>query len=115
MSRWLGSPVTLIRDDRWDFNWQDTYDFETPVALPKGTVVRMVAHFDNSAANPANPSRPPVEVRWGEQTTDEMCIGFLQLTRDDEHLGNRPPAQRARPASPDDEQGPASRVSAYHR
>ena len=51
----------------------------------------MIAHFDNSANNPRNPSNPPVEVHWGEQTTDEMCIGFLQLTRDDEHLENRPP------------------------
>jgi hypothetical protein len=107
-----GSAVTLIRVDRWDFNWQDTYDFETPVALPEGTVLQMVAHFDNSAANPANPRRPPVEVRWGEQTTNEMCIGFLQLTRDAEHLGNRPPARLVRPANFDDGQRPAGRAGA---
>ena len=53
----------------------------------------MGAHFDNSEKNPKNPSKPPVEVRWGEQTTDEMCIGFLQLTRDDERLDNRAPAR----------------------
>jgi hypothetical protein len=87
-----GSRQTLIRIDDWDFNWQNPYEFETPVALPRGTRIEMVAHFDNSAANPNNQSKPPIEVRWGEQTTDEMCIGFLQLTRDDEHLGNRPPA-----------------------
>ncbi|HEX8203802.1 MAG TPA: ascorbate-dependent monooxygenase [Isosphaeraceae bacterium] len=110
-----GSTATLIRVDRWDFNWQDTYDFETPVALPRGTVVRMVAHFDNSAANPANPSRPPIAVRWGEQTTDEMCIGFLQLTRDAEHLGNRPPARRARPTDGNDGQGTAGRAGADPR
>ena len=86
-----GSRQVLIRIDDWDFNWQNPYEFVKPVALPKGTKVEMVAHFDNSAANPRNPSKPPIEVRWGEQTTDEMCIGFLQLTRDDEHLGNRPP------------------------
>jgi hypothetical protein len=94
-----GSKATLIRVDRWDFNWQDTYEFIDPVALPKGTTVRMVAHFDNSADNLANPSDPPVDVKWGEQTTDEMCIGFLQLTRDDEHLGNKPPARLAAPAN----------------
>jgi mono/diheme cytochrome c family protein len=88
-----GATRTLIRIDRWDFNWQGTYDFTTPVALPKGTRLDMVAHFDNSTDNPSNPSRPPVAVRWGEQTTDEMCIGFLQMTYDDEHLGNRPPAR----------------------
>lgn len=92
-----GSKVTLIKVDRWDFNWQDTYDFVTPVALPKGTVVRMLAHFDNSAENPVNPNDPPTTVTWGEQTTNEMCIGFLQLTRDDEHLGNKPPARLAVP------------------
>jgi Copper type II ascorbate-dependent monooxygenase, C-terminal domain len=86
-----GSIVTLIRIDDWDFNWQATYDFVEPVALPKGTRIDMLAHYDNSAENPSNPNTPPAEVRWGEQTTDEMCIGFLQVTYDDEHLGNRPP------------------------
>ena len=86
-----GSTVTLIRVDQWDFNWQGTYDFAIPVALPNGTRVEMLAHFDNSAANPNNPSTPPREVRWGEQTTDEMCIGFLQWTLDNEHLNNQPP------------------------
>jgi hypothetical protein len=83
--------VTLIEIDHWNFNWQGIYDFVEPVALPAGTVLNMVGHFDNSDANPSNPSHPPREVRWGEQTTDEMCLGFLQVTRDDEHLGNRPP------------------------
>jgi hypothetical protein len=94
-----GSKVTLIRIDDWDFNWQGAYDFVTPVPLPKGTRIDMLAHFDNSASNPANPSSPPVEVRWGEQTTDEMCIGFLQLTHDDEHRSNRPPPRFAAPAA----------------
>ncbi len=87
-----GSRQTLLKVDHWDFNWQDTYDFTKPIALPKGTKIELIAHFDNSASNPRNPSRPPIEVHWGEQTTDEMCIGFLQLTRDDEHLNNQPPA-----------------------
>jgi hypothetical protein len=86
-----GSTVNLIKIDHWNFNWQGTYDFVAPVALPSGTRIEMVAHFDNSAANPANPSSPPREVHWGEQTTDEMCIGFVQWTRDDEHLNNQPP------------------------
>jgi hypothetical protein len=88
-----GSRVTLIRIDHWNFNWQGTYDFASPLALPAGTRIDMVGHFDNSAANANNPNSPPTPVRWGEQTTDEMCIGFLQLTSDDEHLGNQPPAR----------------------
>jgi hypothetical protein len=85
-----GSRRTLIRIDDWDFNWQNPYEFLTQVALPKGTRVEMVAHFDNSAGNIRNPSKPPIEVEWGEETTDEMCLAFLQLTRDAEHLKNRP-------------------------
>src|SRR5207253_11049234 len=95
-SRPDGTRQTLIRIDDWDFNWQNPYEFVTPVALPKGSRIELIAHFDNSAGNPHNPSHPPIEVHWGEQTTDEMCIGFLQLTRDDEHLGNRPPERPAR-------------------
>jgi hypothetical protein len=48
------------------------------VPLPKGTVVHLEATFDNSAENPNNPNDPPRDVTWGEQTTDEMCIAFLQ-------------------------------------
>ncbi len=90
-----GAERTLIHVDRWDFNWQDVYEFVEPAALPKGTTLKMVAHFDNSAKNPANPSKPPKAVRWGEQTTNEMCIGFLQMTNDAEHLGGKPPARFA--------------------
>jgi hypothetical protein len=108
-----GSRQTLIRIDDWDFNWQNPYEFVTPVALPKKTRVEMVAHFDNSPGNIRNPSKPPIEVRWGEQTTDEMCIGFLQLTRDSEHLGDpspdqvRPPVRSRGGSAPKDE--PAAR------
>ena len=89
-----GSRTTLIQIDQWDFNWQDTYELTDPIALPSGTKIAMEAHFDNSAANPANPSDPPKEVVWGEQTTNEMCIGFLQMTRDREHLDGKPPERR---------------------
>ena len=88
-----GTRRTLIKIDDWDFNWQGTYEFSNAVAIPKGTKIEMAAHFDNSQDNPRNPSKPPVEVHWGEQTTDEMCIGFLQLTRDDERLENRAPVR----------------------
>ena len=92
-----GSRQTLVRIDDWDFNWHNPYEFLTPVALPKGTRVELVAHFDNSTGNVRNPNQPPLEVRWGEKTTDEMCIGIMQLTQDDEHVGNRSPDE-LRPA-----------------
>lgn len=93
-----GTRRTLVKIDHWDFNWQDTYDFVEPVPLPGGTRLEVVAHYDNSESNPANPSRPPVKVTWGEETTNEMCIAFLQLTCDGEKLtGNGPPPNRPRP------------------
>lgn len=77
---------TLIDIPDWDFNWQDTYHFREPIPLPKGTKLHLTAVYDNSETNPNNPNRPPKKVTWGEQTTDEMCIGFLGYTRDVEDL-----------------------------
>ncbi len=74
-------PMIWIKD--WDFNWQGQYFYKSPIDLPKGTVVKLEASFDNSAENPRNPSTPPRRVRWGEQTTDEMCLLGVQLVTDD--------------------------------
>jgi peroxiredoxin len=81
-----GRDQDLINIPDWDFFWQNTYYFETPLTLPKGTVVKVKAHFDNSEANPHNPNKPPKEVKFGEGTTDEMCIGFIALTKKDQDL-----------------------------
>lgn len=77
-----GTKRTLIHIPDWDFNWQDTYHFKEPVALPKGTRILVTAYYDNSEENLNNPNRPPRPVTWGEQTTDEMCIVFLSYIRD---------------------------------
>lgn len=94
-------PLVWIKD--WDFNWQSIYAFNEPVALPEGTTVHLVAYYDNSPGNLRNPNREhPRTVGWGEQTTDEMCLAFLVLTRDDEHLAVSPvpgPLQAARVAA----------------
>jgi hypothetical protein len=52
------------------------------VKLPKGSVVKLEAAYDNSSDNPRNPNSPPKVTRWGEQTTDEMCLLSLQVTAD---------------------------------
>jgi hypothetical protein len=70
-------PLIWIRD--WDFNWQGQYRYATPVHLPKGTRIEMRYEYDNSNANPHNPSNPPKRVTFGEQTTDEMALLFLQV------------------------------------
>ncbi len=81
-----GTIRPLIRIDDWDFQWQTTYDFKDPIRIQKGTFLDVVAHFDNSKGNPRNPNSPPIDVKSGEATTDEMCIGFLAVTKADQDL-----------------------------
>jgi len=81
-----GAEKPLIRINDWDFNWQGTYEFKEPVALPIGSRINVMARYDNSANNPNNPSDPPRLVTRGEQTTDEMCIAFVYYTVDAESV-----------------------------
>ncbi|MFZ4543766.1 MAG: T9SS type A sorting domain-containing protein, partial [Saprospiraceae bacterium] len=70
--------VKLISIKDWDFNWQGTYYFKSPIILPKGTVVHAFAKYDNTKANINNPNNPPKMITWGEGTSDEMY--YLPLT-----------------------------------
>ncbi len=81
-----GREQELIKIDNWDFNWQNSYFFDQPLDIPKGSVLNVVSHFNNSDSNPRNPNKPPKTVRWGEATTDEMCIGFLAVTKKGQDL-----------------------------
>jgi mono/diheme cytochrome c family protein len=81
-----GHVQDIIKVPDWDFNWQYTYQFENSLDIPKGSLVYLVSHYDNSAANSRNPHKPPQLVKWGEATTDEMCIGFLALTKKNQDL-----------------------------
>jgi Tfp pilus assembly protein PilF len=74
-----GSRQWLIRIPQWDVNWQAVYRYRTPVFLPKGTVVSMRYHYDNSAGNVRNPNSPPKRVVGGNQSTDEMGHFWLQV------------------------------------
>jgi hypothetical protein len=74
------SQVPMIYINDWDFNWQETYRYKKFLRLPKGTRLELTALYDNTEQNPRQPSHPPKRVTWGEQTTDEMCIGFFQYT-----------------------------------
>jgi hypothetical protein len=71
-----GTSETLLSVPKWDFNWQITYQLAKPKVLPKGTQLEVIAHFDNSANNKFNPD-PSQDVRWGDQTWEEMMIGFF--------------------------------------
>lgn len=74
-----GSRHWLIRILDWDVNWQSVYRYREPVFLPKGTVVSMRFHYDNSDGNPRNPNHPAKRVRGGNQATDEMAHLWLQI------------------------------------
>jgi mono/diheme cytochrome c family protein len=68
----------------WDFNWQDRYVYKEPVEIPKGTKIDVTIRYDNSADNPRNPCTPPVRVRFGLQSYDEMgSVIFQTMTSSD--------------------------------
>jgi len=73
-----GEKEVLLRVPHYDFNWQLTYDLAREKKLPKGTVIEAEAHFDNSPNNRFNPD-PTKEVHYGEQTWEEMMIGFFNV------------------------------------
>jgi len=74
-----GTRKWLIRIPDWDVSWQSIYRYASPVFFPKGTVVSMRFHYDNSAANVRNPHHPPQRVQAGNQTIDEMAHLSLQV------------------------------------
>jgi tetratricopeptide (TPR) repeat protein/mono/diheme cytochrome c family protein len=74
-----GNRKWLIKIPDWSPNWQAVYHYREPVFLPKGTLISMRWHFDNSTANPRNPNKPPQRVVAGNQSTDEMAHLWLQV------------------------------------
>jgi Flp pilus assembly protein TadD len=71
------TPLILIKD--WDIDRQSVYSYRQPLLLPAGSVLHMRYIYDNSAANPRNPTNPPVRVRNGNRSTDEMGHLWLQV------------------------------------
>jgi hypothetical protein len=71
-----GRSEILLSIPRYDFNWQVYYYPKKPLYMPKGTKIEAIAHYDNSAKNPLNPD-PTREVRFGEQTWEEMMNAFF--------------------------------------
>lgn len=67
-----GTKQTLLDVPRWNFAWQDQYAYRQRLQLPAGTRLDAEVVWDNSADNPQNPHRPPITVRWGEQSQEEM-------------------------------------------
>ena len=84
-----GTRKWLIYIRQWDFNWQGVFRYARPEFLPAGTTITFEFTYDNSAANPHNPHRPPRRVTYGQHTTDEMAELWLQVV-------TRNPTDRAR-------------------
>lgn len=74
-----GETSTLLSVPKYDFSWQLVYIFDKPIVLPKGSRIECVAHFDNSINNKYNPN-PNAVVHFGDQTWDEMMIGWFDVT-----------------------------------
>jgi Flp pilus assembly protein TadD len=74
-----GKRLSLLKIDRWDINWQASYRYRQPIALPAGTTVAMRIGYDNTVTNPRNPNNPPKEVRAGNRSADEMGHVWLQV------------------------------------
>jgi hypothetical protein len=92
-----GETQVLLSVPKYDFSWQIQYALEQELLLPKGTRIECTAHYDNSANNPSNPD-PTKEVRWGDQTFEEMMVGFFDVSFD----AHSDPSALQRPAGRSD-------------
>jgi hypothetical protein len=81
-----GRKELVLSVPHYDFNWQTYYIFTKPLAVPKGSRLEAIAHYDNSENNPSNPD-PKVAVHWGEQTWQEMQYTGLTFTVDENGAG----------------------------
>ncbi len=78
-----GKATTLLSVPRYQFGWQAVYRCAEPVPMAKGSKLHCVAHYDNSAGNPNNPD-PTAKVYWGDQTWQEMMIGWIDFYLDEQ-------------------------------
>jgi hypothetical protein len=83
-----GEIKTLLLINDWDFAWQDRYFFKQLQPLPKSTKLDVEIHWDNSAENPRNPSNPPIQVSWGEESKEEMgSVSLIAVPHEESDLG----------------------------
>jgi Copper type II ascorbate-dependent monooxygenase, C-terminal domain len=80
-----GRTQSLIEIADWDPSWQSAYYFQKPIPLPAGSIVKVVAHFDNSA-HARNPNQPPKLVKFGPNFDDEMCVGYIAVVKRGQNL-----------------------------
>lgn len=80
-----GRREVLLDVPRYRFDWQNQYVLGTPKLMPEGTMLHCEGHYDNSAKNLSNPD-PTRAVRFGEQTWDEMMVGYFDMALADQDL-----------------------------
>jgi peroxiredoxin/mono/diheme cytochrome c family protein len=83
----------LLEVPHYEFDWQNVYVLSQPKLMPEGSVLRCLARYDNSEDNPSNPD-PKATVTWGEQTRDEMLVGYVEVALADQDLSLSKPATR---------------------
>ena len=83
-----GESETVLSVPNYDFNWQHIYEFRKPLDLSNIEAIQMEVHFDNSKNNPFNPN-PEEYVVWGDQTWEEMAVGFFNVTRPVQGIASR--------------------------
>lgn len=74
-----GDTIRLVRIPSWDFDWQDFYQFESPVHIPAGSILNAIAVYDNTAKNPANPNSPPQDILFEHGMNDDSEMMRLVL------------------------------------
>jgi peroxiredoxin len=89
-----GKSEILLSVPAYDFGWQSFYELSEPKAMPKGTRIECLAHYDNSSGNPANPD-PTKAITWGKQTFDEMMIGYIAFYADSPNTAEAEPQKPA--------------------
>jgi peroxiredoxin/mono/diheme cytochrome c family protein len=85
----------LLDVPRYEFEWQNVYVLSEPKLMPEGSILRCLARYDNSADNLSNPD-PKATVTWGEQTRDEMLVGYVEVAPAEQDLALGGPTVRQR-------------------
>ena len=88
-----GKREVLLDVPRYEFEWQNVYVLAEPKLMPEGSTLHCVARYDNSSENPSNPD-PSRTVSWGEQTKDEMLVGYVEVALADQDFSVGSPQSR---------------------
>ena len=78
-----GSSTCAVDIPGWNFHWQQFYYYKQPISVVAGDTIHLACTYDNSAASQPvinGVQQPPADLRWGEKTTDEMCLDYLYFT-----------------------------------